>query len=137
MPENRFRGLLSDDVQSLSQSSTTKVEVNSSTTINNYNIIINNSGPSGGRQPTNMDVLTEYIEVAMQKTVLEQLSDGSWYAKIPPCPGVWANEKSPEKCKGTLREVLEEWLLLKLLDNDPLEEIDGIGLKVVEESWNQ
>ena len=84
-----------------------------------------------------MGVLTEYIEVAMQKTVLEQLSDGSWYAQIPPCPGVWANEKSPEKCKGTLREVLEEWLLLKLLDNDPLEEIDGIGLKVVEESWNQ
>jgi hypothetical protein len=25
----------------------------------------------------------------------------------------------------TLREVLEEWLLLELLDNDPLPELDG------------
>jgi predicted RNase H-like HicB family nuclease len=51
-----------------------------------------------------------------------------------PCPGVWANEKTPEECKNTLREVLEEWLLLELLDNDPLPELDGISLKVVEES---
>ena len=27
----------------------------------------------------------------------------------------------------TLREVLEEWLLLELLDNDPLPELDGIS----------
>ena len=75
-----------------------------------------------------MGVLTEYIRAAMQKAVLEQLSDRSWYASIPPCQGVWANEKTPEKCKVTLREVLEEWLLLKLIDTDPLEEIDGVGL---------
>lgn len=81
-----------------------------------------------GRQLATMGVLTEYIRAAMQKAVLEQLSDGSWYASIPPCQGVWANEKTPEKCKVTLREVLEEWLLLKLIDNDPLEEIDGVGL---------
>jgi predicted RNase H-like HicB family nuclease len=82
----------------------------------------------------NMGVLTEYIGAAMQKTVLEKLDDGSWYANIPPCPGVWANEKTPEECKNTLREVLEEWLLLELLDNDPLPELDGISLKVVEKS---
>lgn len=137
MHENRFRGLLSDDTLNLSQPAFKKVELNSSTTINNYNIIINNSGLSEGRKPTNMGVLTEYIGAAMQKTVLEKLDDGSWYANIPPCPGVWANEKTPEECKNTLREVLEEWLLLKLLDNDPLPELDGISLKVVEESWSR
>ncbi len=84
-----------------------------------------------------MGILTEYVEAAMRKAVIEQLGDGTWYANIPPCPGVWANEKTPETCKGTLREVLESWLLLKLRDNDPIEEIDGIGLKVVEEPWNQ
>jgi predicted RNase H-like HicB family nuclease len=134
VPENHSRGLLSND---LSQLSSKRVEINSSTTNYNINININSSGPSGGRQSTNMGVLTEYIEAAMRKTVLEQLGDGSWYANIPPCPGVWANEKTPEECMGTLREALEEWLLLKLLDNDPLEEIDGKALKVVEESWSQ
>lgn len=73
--------------------------------------------------------LTEYIQTAMQRMVLNQLSDGSWYANIPPCPGVWANEKTLDKCQDVLREVLEEWILLKLLCNDPLPELDGIILK--------
>ena len=84
-----------------------------------------------------MGVLTNYVQAAMRKTVLDQLSDGSWYAKIPPCPGVWANEETPDRCQSVLREVLEEWLLLKLLDNDPLPELDGIDLKVVEEPCTQ
>ncbi len=44
-------------------------------------------------------------------------------------PGVWANENSLEECREVLQEVLEEWLILKLRDHDPLPPlIRGIDL---------
>ncbi|WP_353733695.1 hypothetical protein [Syntrophothermus sp.] len=44
------------------------------------------------------------------------------------CPGVWAKETSLEKCREVLQEVLEEWLVLKLRDRDPLPQLGGIDL---------
>lgn len=135
MPENRVLKYLDPDATTTSQTPAKTSIININTTNIIHNIV--NIDPSEGRQRKAMGVLTEYVEAAMRKAVIEQLSDGTWYANIPPCPGVWANEETPEFCKGTLREVLEGWLLLKLRDNDPLEEIDGIDLKVVEETWDQ
>jgi len=78
--------------------------------------------------------ITAYIEAALSAVRLERLNDGSYYAEIPDCPGVWANEKTEEECLQVLREVLEEWIVLKLKDNDPLPEIQGQELgKVVTE----
>ncbi len=56
------------------------------------------------------------------------LEDGTYYAEIPSCPGVWANEDKKETCKATLQEVLEEWIILKLWDNDALPVIKSIDL---------
>lgn len=135
MPENRIRKYMVPDGSISSQKHANLSIINTNTT--NINVVNINYGPSEGRQSTTMGVLTEYIQAAMQKTVMEQLEDGSWYANIPPCPGVWANEITIEQCKVILREVLEEWLLLKLRDNDPLEEINGISLRVVQEPCGQ
>ncbi|MBI1742316.1 type II toxin-antitoxin system HicB family antitoxin [Candidatus Acetothermia bacterium] len=74
-------------------------------------------------------MLTRYIEAAMARARYEILEDGSYYGEIPVCPGVWANEPTLETCRKILREVLEEWLLLKLQDGDPLPSIAGIRLK--------
>ncbi len=80
-------------------------------------------------------ILSSYIKAAMSSSKIERLSDGSYYAEIPECPGVWANEDTKELCISILREVIEEWIVLKLLDHDPLPVLDGIELgKVVEES---
>lgn len=80
-----------------------------------------------------MGIISKYIEVTMSNAVYEQLEDGSWFATIPHCPGVWASKKTRRKCKRELREVLEEWLLISLRDNDRLQKVCGIDLGVVPE----
>ncbi len=79
-----------------------------------------------------MGILTDYIEAAMKKKVTEKLDDGSYYACIPCCPGVWANETTIEECYATLQEVLEGWLLIKLLDGDQLKPIEGVSLSITD-----
>lgn len=80
-----------------------------------------------------MPLLTTFIENAMAEAKYESFADGSIYASIPSCPGVWSNEVTLEECARDLREVLEFWLLLKLRDNDPLPVIGEIDLNSIEE----
>lgn len=63
-------------------------------------------------------MLTDYIAKALEHAIFEGLEEGQWYGEIPCCPGVWATGDSPGVCRKELQEVLEEWLLLKLRDND-------------------
>lgn len=84
-----------------------------------------------------MPVLTNYVASAMENASYKILDDNSYYGEIKECPGVWANESTLEECRRVLQEVLEEWLLLKLRDRDPLPLIKGIDLnndKVVTEA---
>jgi len=74
--------------------------------------------------------LTKYINAAMNTARYEIMEDGNYYGEIPPCPGVWASGKTLEKCREELQEVLEEWLILKLKDGDPIRVIAGIDLQV-------
>jgi predicted RNase H-like HicB family nuclease len=75
-------------------------------------------------------MLTKYIQAAMGQARYEMLDDGTYYGEIPPCRGVWANGQSLEACRQELQEVLEEWLLLKMKDGDPLPIIKGTCLEV-------
>ncbi|HUW64756.1 MAG TPA: type II toxin-antitoxin system HicB family antitoxin [Spirochaetia bacterium] len=80
-------------------------------------------------------ILTAFTEAAMQEAKYKILEDGSFFAEIPSCPGVWANDKTLERCRDVLHEVLEEWLILKLRDGDPLPEVGGVDLnKLVAEA---
>lgn len=75
-----------------------------------------------------MPVLTAFVAAAMAEAQYRLLDDGTFFGEIPSCPGVWANETSLEKCREVLQEVLEEWLVLKLRDRDPLPQLGGIDL---------
>jgi len=78
-------------------------------------------------------VLTEYFEAAMKRAVYEILPDDkSYYGEIPGFEGVYANSNNLETCRGELREVLEEWVLLSISRHLPLPTIDRIELKVKE-----
>jgi predicted RNase H-like HicB family nuclease len=57
------------------------------------------------------------------------LEDGTWFVEIPGFEGVWANGNTVEDCRLELIEVLEEWLILKLKDDDPV--------PVVNNRWSQ
>jgi predicted RNase H-like HicB family nuclease len=75
-------------------------------------------------------MLFEYIQRAIGKAEYKKLEDGSWFAEIPGFQGVWANGKTVEDCRKELLEVLEEWLILKLRDSEPVPEIKGVELKI-------
>lgn len=73
-------------------------------------------------------ILTRFIEAAMRRRMIERLEDGTYYAEIIGCPGVWATGKTEKECLRELREVLEEWLLFKLRDGDEIPVVGGINL---------
>lgn len=76
-------------------------------------------------------MLTKYIEAAMDEACYEITADGTYYGEIPPCRGVWASGNTLEACRLELQEVLEEWLLLKIRDGDPLPTIEDVSLEVM------
>ena len=65
-------------------------------------------------------MLIDYISQKLAQARYKILDDGSYFGEIPGIQGVWASEKSLEKCREILREVLEEWLILKLRDGEPI-----------------
>ncbi len=72
-------------------------------------------------------MLSQYIEKKLKNARYKLLKDGGYFGEIPELKGVWANAKNLEDCRDELREVLEDWLLLKVRDR---EEIPGFGIKI-------
>ena len=63
-------------------------------------------------------MLTEFIEKKLARAKYKIINGGSCFGEIPGFNGVWANNKNLEKCREELREVMEEWLILKLRSDD-------------------
>jgi predicted RNase H-like HicB family nuclease len=64
------------------------------------------------------ETLSRYEKAVVEAARFDRLKDGSWYAEIPGFNGVWANGDTEDACREELREVLKEWLALKLRDGD-------------------
>lgn len=62
----------------------------------------------------------DYISKKLTRARYKILEDGAYFGEVPGLQGVWASAKTLEGCRETLREVLEEWLILKLRDGDPI-----------------
>ena len=77
-------------------------------------------------------MLIDYIHAAIENAEYKKLDDGSWFAEISGFEGVWANAKSVEECRKELIEVLEEWLILKIKDNDNVPVVKGIDINIKE-----
>jgi len=54
------------------------------------------------------------------------------FAEIPEFEGVWANADNVERFRHELKEVLEEWLVLKIRDQDTIPKIGGAEIKIKE-----
>lgn len=72
-------------------------------------------------------MLTEFIEKKLKEARYKLLKDGNYFGEIPGLAGVWANAKNLENCREELKEVLEDWLLLKLKFG---ELIPGLRIKI-------
>lgn len=75
-------------------------------------------------------MLLQYIEAAIKQAEYKKLENNTWFGEIPGFQGVWANASSVENCRSELIEVLEEWLILKIKDNDTLPTIDNLSISV-------
>jgi predicted RNase H-like HicB family nuclease len=78
-------------------------------------------------------MLLQYIQKALTKAQYKLLDDGTWFAEVPGFEGVWANATTVEGCRQDLMEVMEEWLILKIRDRDPIPQIEGVSLEFKEE----
>jgi predicted RNase H-like HicB family nuclease len=69
-------------------------------------------------------MLTNYIKAAMRQARYEILpEDKTYYGEIPGFAGVYANSNTLESCRAELREVLEEWILLRVSRNLSLPDV--------------
>ena len=66
----------------------------------------------------------------MKRARHKLLPDQTCFGEIPGVAGVWANEATLDACREVLQEVLEEWLLLKLRDRDPIPSLGRVRLPV-------
>lgn len=62
-------------------------------------------------------MISTYLDKALEQAKHEQERD-RWFGEIPGFPGVWADAATLGECKSLLREILEEWVLLKMRDGD-------------------
>jgi predicted RNase H-like HicB family nuclease len=73
-------------------------------------------------------LLTAYIDEAMKRATYKILEDGTYYGEIAGFQGVWASEATLEECRRILQEVLEEWLVLKLRDDEAVPTLGEMDL---------
>ncbi len=67
-----------------------------------------------------VDMLTDFIARKLKAAKYRLLEDGTYFGEIPGFRGVWANAKNLEDCREELREVLEDWILLKVKANESI-----------------
>ena len=72
-------------------------------------------------------MLTEFIEEKLKRAKYKLLKDESYFGEVPGLKGVWASANNLEKCRKELKEVLEDWLLLKIRDR---EQIPGFKVRI-------
>ena len=72
-------------------------------------------------------MLTEFINKKLKTARYKILKDKSYFGEILGVKGVWANAKSLEDYRKELKEVLEDWMLLKVRSG---EKISGLKIKV-------
>ena len=75
-------------------------------------------------------MVIDYIHAAMRRATYELMPDGEgFFARIPGCQGVWANQDTLEACRDELQSVLEDWILIKLRHDDAdFTVFDGLDL---------
>jgi predicted RNase H-like HicB family nuclease len=71
-------------------------------------------------------MLSEFLEKKLRSARYKLLKDRTYFGEIPGLRGVWANARTLEVCRRELREVLEDWVLLKVRNR---ENISGLNIK--------
>lgn len=73
-------------------------------------------------------MMAEYIDMAMRDATFESLEDGTVYGEIPGFRGVWSEGDTISEARQELREVLQEWIELRLPKGRDIPKVDGIDV---------
>ena len=69
-------------------------------------------------------MFNEYIDKKLKSARYKILADDSYFGEIPGLRGVWANGKNLESCRQELKEVLEDWFLLKISSKEKIPDFE-------------
>ena len=72
-------------------------------------------------------MFNEYIEKKLKSAKYKILENGDYFGEILGVQGVWANAKNLEDCRQELKEVLEDWFLLKISSK---EKVPGFEMRI-------
>ena len=59
-------------------------------------------------------MLSEFLDKKLRRARYKILKDGTYYGEVLGLRGVWANADNLEACRIELKEVIEDWVLLKV-----------------------
>jgi len=77
-------------------------------------------------------MLADYLDKAMEMAKYEIIEDEKTYwGEIPGLQGVWARHATLEGCRRELREVMSDWIALRLRLNLFIPVVAGIDLNQV------
>jgi predicted RNase H-like HicB family nuclease len=77
-------------------------------------------------------IVDGYMRAALNRAEPKRLPDGDWFWEIPGFKGVWASAAAPDRAVEELREVLFDWLVLKIEEGDrDIPVIDQISLNSI------
>jgi len=81
-------------------------------------------------------MLSDFIGRKLRSAQYKILKDRSYFGEIAGLNGVWANAKDLETCRNELREVLEEWVLLKLRSGERISGLESKSIRCCELAKN-
>ena len=79
-------------------------------------------------------MIHEYIETALRHAHYEIIKDEQpYYGEVPELQGGWATGKSLEKCRQNLTEVVDGWVLVRLVRGLPIPSIGQTQIRLPQE----
>jgi predicted RNase H-like HicB family nuclease len=75
-----------------------------------------------------LNILSEYVDQAMEQAVYDKLEDNTFAGRIPSCKGVVAFGATLRECEDELRSTLEDWIRVGLKLGHPLPVIGDVDL---------
>jgi predicted RNase H-like HicB family nuclease len=78
-------------------------------------------------------MISEYLDKAMQYAQFKRLVDGTIFGSFPKhlgLRGAWSDADTEVESRTELREVLEDWILVRISKQLPIPTIDGVSIDV-------
>lgn len=61
-------------------------------------------------------MLIQYIQAALEHAKYEIIDDEEpYFGEVSELQGVWASGKTLEECRKNLEEVIDEWIIIRLI----------------------